>query len=130
MDNFDLMRPPSEWLRAVVFIWEFHMNRLRLAPLAAIVVAVLVIQACGDSSTTAPTTPSPSAAVLAVEDYFEAFNEGDIEGLKGLYSAGVVIEIRPLVPDAGWDNYTGLAAVLENDRDHIGLHSGRGPLFT
>ena len=120
------------------------MDRLHLRSLAAIFVSTLVIQACGDGTTTAPDTHAPaaiapvatpttveiapSAADLVVEAFFEAFNEGDIGRLRSIYSDDVTLTAGPLFSDdEGLDSIKGSAALLEEDREDIDLRGHYTP---
>ena len=45
-------------------------------------------------------SPTPSAAVLVVEDFFEVFNERDLEALRSVYSDDVIVTFASLVSGA------------------------------
>ena len=71
----------------------------------------------------APTVmPTPSAAVLVVEDFFEAFNQGNLGALKGIYSDTIILVFGSRFPDSELENTKGLADVLEHDRESIDDH--------
>ena len=71
----------------------------------------------------APTAmPTPSAAVLIVEDFFEAFNQGNLGALKGVYSDTVILVLGSRFPDSELENTTGLVDVLDHDRESIDDH--------
>lgn len=98
--------------------------------LLSLVVPVLTFTACtseGETQVEVVASPTPSAAVLVVEGFFEAFNEGDIDALRSIYADDVIVTFAPLDQGPGLDTYTGLSAVLELNREHVDLHAHYTP---